>query len=111
MLRRMPGAGDLRRAVLLRNRQPLAAMQSQGRLLHTWTEVIYDGQGYRIARCKASRDSYELTDEGGEQVLVATGGCALRVELCRAVPLPLLAMVVAHVLDETDRSGVAGAMV
>ncbi len=88
------------RMVLRRNQQPVAAMQYQGRLLNTWSEIVYDGRGYRLHYAKEPRGQYTLANEAGDELLSITGGDTLQVELQRAVPLPLLVMVAARVLDE-----------
>jgi signal transduction histidine kinase len=101
-LRRVQGLSG--RMVLMRNGQPLAAMQYQGRLLDTWNEIIYDGRGYRLSRVKdgARSGARVLVDEVGEEYLFVDGGRAPQVELCRALPLPLLVMVAMRVLDEEE---------
>jgi len=88
------------RAVLARNKQPLAAMQLQGRLLDAWTEVVYDGQGYRLSSERDRPDHFSLIDQAGEQVGYAEGGAGPQLVLSRALPLPLLVMVAAAILDK-----------
>jgi signal transduction histidine kinase len=88
------------RAVLTRNGQPLAAMQYQGRLMNTWTEIIYDGRGYRLSYVKDRASTYVLTDESGDELLTIQDGTILQIELDRALPLPLLAMTAMRVVDE-----------
>ena len=46
-LRRIRGLSG--RMVLTRNGQSLAAMQYQGRMLNAWSEIVYDGRGYRLS--------------------------------------------------------------
>ena len=75
-------------------------MQLQGRLLDAWTEVVYDNQGYRLSSERARPGHFTLADQAGEQVLDAEGGAELRVVLCRALPLPLLVMAAAAILDK-----------
>jgi hypothetical protein len=87
--------------VLMRNGQPLAAMQYQGRLLNTWTEIVYDGRGYRLSYVKDAPENRVLVDEAGDECLSAEGGDPPRFTLSRALPLPLLVMVAMRVLDET----------
>jgi signal transduction histidine kinase len=89
------------RMVLTRNKQPLAAMQHQGRLLHTWSELVYDGRGYRLAYVKGHPNNYVLADEAGDELLTVEGRDALQIELKRALPLPLLVMVAMRIADET----------
>ncbi len=89
------------RMVLMRNGQPLAAMQYRGRLLDTWNEIIYDGRGYRLAYVKDKPNARILEDESGDECLSIEGGKVAQVELRRALPLPLLVMVTMRILDET----------
>ncbi len=86
------------RMVLTRNRQPLAAMQYQGPQMHTWTEIVYNQRGYRLAYVKDGQCAYILTDEAGAMLLCAES--ATQITLHRALPLCLLVMVVARILDE-----------
>jgi hypothetical protein len=85
----------------MRNGQPLAAMQAQGRLLSTWTEIVYGEQGYRLAQDKDHPDTYRLTDQSGEELVSIKGGPIFCVELSRAIPLPLLVMAILQVGTET----------
>jgi hypothetical protein len=87
--------------VLMRNGQPLAAMQYRGRLLDTWNEIIYDRRGYRLSYVKGKPDARVLEDESGDEYLSIEGGRVTQVKLRRALPLPLLVMVTMRVLDET----------
>jgi signal transduction histidine kinase len=105
-LRRVRGLSG--RMVLLRNGQPLAAIQHQGRLLNTWSEIIYDGRGYRLSYVKGQPGRSVLVDEAGGELLLVQGGDSPQIELQRALPLPLLVMVVARVADEmtTNTAGV-----
>jgi len=86
--------------VLARNGQPLAAMQYQGRLLNTWSELVYDGRGYRLSSVRGQPGRYVLVDETGDQVLLIQGGTSPQIELRRALPLPLLVMAAMRVVDE-----------
>ncbi len=93
--------GGLRgKMVLQRNDQPMAAMQYQGRLVHTWTEIVYDGRGYRLSSDESTPTRYFLVDQMGDVVLTADVGGALRVTLNRALPLPLLIMVLGRIVNE-----------
>jgi signal transduction histidine kinase len=100
-LRHVRGPKGTLREVLLRNGQPLAAAQRQGRLLNTWSEFIYDGRGYSLSCSLDSAGSCVLADRAGEEVLSIEGGAEPRIELRRALPLPLLAMVAVRIVDET----------
>ena len=86
--------------VLTRNGQPLAAMQYQGRLLNTWSELVYNGRGYRLSSVRGQPGRYVLVDETGDQVLLIQGGTSPQIELRRALPLPLLVMAAMRVVDE-----------
>jgi hypothetical protein len=88
------------RMVLTRNRQPLAAIQYQGRQMHAWTEIIYNGRGYRLTYLKSRACAYRLEDEAGAALLCVEPDDVLAITLQRALPLPLLVMVVARILDE-----------
>jgi NarL family two-component system sensor histidine kinase LiaS len=97
-LRRVRGVSG--RMVLTRNGQPMAAMQPQGRMLHTWNEIVYDGRGYRLSYVKDAPGGYALADEENNTLLTAEGSDPDRFELCRALPLPLLVMVAMRIADE-----------
>jgi signal transduction histidine kinase len=105
----LPIRGPNSRMALTRNGQPLAAMQSQGRLLNAWTEIIYDGRGYRLSQVRGRPDSYVLVDRADEELLSVEGGAVIK--LCRVLPLPLLAMVAMRVLDQVSATtGVVNAV-
>ena len=97
-LRRIRGLSG--RMVLTRNGQPLAAMQYQGRLLNTWSEIVYDGRGYRLSTVKDQTGNYVLVDKAGNEALFVEGAASPQVELRRALPLPLLVMVAMRIVDE-----------
>jgi signal transduction histidine kinase len=107
------------RAVLTRNRQPVAALQSQGRLLNRWTEFVYDGRGYRLLPTKGQAGQrqlgqraqdhtastrYILQDRDRETLLTVEQGAYLRAELCRSLPLPLLIAVLMQTIDQEPLS-------
>jgi len=87
--------------VLTRNGQSLAAMQYRGRLVNTWSEIIYDGRGYRLSYDKDLPDNRVLVDQAGDAVLSIEGGACPRLVLRRALPVPLLIMATMRFLDET----------
>jgi two-component system, NarL family, sensor histidine kinase LiaS len=97
-LRRIRGLSS--RMVLTREGQPLAAIQHQGRLLNTWSEIVYGGRGYRLYYAKGQPGHSVLVDEAGGELLLAQVGDPLQIELRRALPLPLLVMVAVRVADE-----------
>jgi len=97
-LRRVRGLSG--RMALLRNGQPLAAIQHQGRLLNMWSEIVYDGRGYRLSHVKGQPGRSILVDEAGGELLVVQGGDSPQIELHRPLPLPLLLMVTARIVDE-----------
>lgn len=94
-LRHVRGLGG--RLVLIRKGQALAAMQYRGRQVHKWSEIIYDDHGYRLAYADGDVRTFVLTDESGATILQLTGAQITRY---RELPLSLLVMVVARVLDE-----------
>jgi signal transduction histidine kinase len=99
-LRRIRGLSG--RMVLTRNGQPLAAMQYQGRLLNTWSEIVYDGRGYRLSYVKGQPGCCVLADEIGDELLFVEDGDLAQIELRRPLPLPLLVMVTMRVVDESQ---------
>jgi len=97
-LRRIRGLSG--RMALMRNGQPLAAMQYQGRLLNAWSEIVYDGRGYRLSYVKGQPGRCVLADEAGDELLTAVSGKPAQIELRRPLPLPLLVMVAMRIVDE-----------
>jgi hypothetical protein len=97
-LRRIRGVSG--RMVLMRNGQSLAAMQPQGRMLHTWNELIYDGRGYRLSYVKGKPGGYVLVDEANDTLLSAKGSDPDQFNLTRPLPLPLLIIVTMRISDE-----------
>lgn len=97
-LRRIRGLSG--RMVLTRNGQPLAAMQYQGRLLNTWSEIVYDGRGYRLSYVKGQPGRCVLVDEVGDELLAVEDGASPKIELHRPLPLPLLVMLTMRIVDE-----------
>jgi hypothetical protein len=86
--------------ILTRNGQPLAAMQPQGRMLHTWSEIVYDNRGYRLSYVKDHPGGFVLVDEADDTLVTAEGSDPDRFALHRALPLPLVVMVTMRVADE-----------
>jgi len=99
-LRRIRGLSG--RMVMTRNGQPLAAMQYQGRLLNAWSEIVYDGRGYRLSYVKGQPGRCVLADEVGDELLTAVSGDSIQIELHRPLPLPLLVMVTMRIVDEVS---------
>jgi len=98
-LRRVRGVNG--RMVLTRNKQPLAAMQYQGRQMNTWSEIIYDNRGYRLAYIKGETGcSFVLYDEAGQELLCCKNDNTTQITVYRALPLPLLLMMTARIVDE-----------
>jgi NarL family two-component system sensor histidine kinase LiaS len=87
------------RQVLLRNGQPLAAVQYQGRQMDTWSEFIYAGRGYRLAR-NGTPGAYRLSDEDGQEIAQLTSQAGLTIILNRPLPLNLLLMAALRLLEE-----------
>lgn len=97
------------RAVLERRDQALAAMQYRGRQMDTWTEIIYDDHIYRLTYGERAADDFLLLDVQGTPVLstqesgertAAPRGPVSGIILHTHLPLPLVAIVVARILDE-----------
>jgi two-component sensor histidine kinase len=104
-LRQVRGPSSAYRAVLMRNRQPLAALQTQGRLLHRWTEIVYDDRGYQLAvdRDRTGRSlpgRYVLVDQSSEPLLRIDEGPPPTLRLCRTLALPLLIIVLMQTISE-----------
>jgi hypothetical protein len=99
-LRRIRGLSG--RAVLTRNGQALAAMQYQGRMLHSWTDIIYAGRGYRLVRSQGPVAEYVLTDETDDRVFLATDDEPVELKMQRAVPWPLVVMSTMRLMDEIE---------
>jgi NarL family two-component system sensor histidine kinase LiaS len=99
-LRYIRGPRGTMRMVLMRNGQPLAAMQQQGRLMSTWSEIVYDGRGYSLLCASELSGGCVLRDGAGEPVLTIREGDQPQVTLHRPVALALLTMVVVRVMDE-----------
>jgi hypothetical protein len=105
MLRQIQGMHGTMRAVLLRNNQPLAAMQHQGRLLSMWSEIVYDDHGYGLSCSSGLSGGCVLTDGASEPVLSIKGGELAQIALRRPVALPLLTMVTVRVMEERTWAG------
>lgn len=88
------------RMILTRNGLPLAAMQPQGRMLHTWSEIVYDNRGYRLSYVKEPALGFILADEAGDALITAEGSDPDRFRLHRPLPLPLVVMATMRVADE-----------
>lgn len=99
-LRRLRGPSG--QMVLMRNGQPLAAMQYQGRLLNTWSEIIYDDHGYRLACNRERPGHYVLSDETGSELAAIEIGVVSTITLQRALPLPLLVMAAMRAMQESQ---------
>lgn len=93
------------RMVLTRNKQPLAAIQYQGRQMGTWSEISYDGRGYSLVYTKKEAGdgcTFALMDDTGQAVLCFEGNELYHLTLQRAIPLPLLVMTTARVVNEVS---------
>jgi signal transduction histidine kinase len=99
-LTQIEGPRGTLRAVLARNQQPLAALQHRGRLLDMWTELLYDGMGYRFSCGAGPASGCTLTDGENNQVLSAKGMERPEITLHRAVPLPLMLMVAIRSVED-----------
>ncbi len=89
------------RSVLMRNGQPLAAQQYQGRQMHTWTEIVYRTQIYNLVYDGRNKEDYILKDSQ-EHKYVSIDKSKMTLSIHQPVPLPLLVMTVSRFLDETS---------
>lgn len=85
------------RAVLMRNEQPLAAMQYRGRQMDTWTEIVYDDRIYQLRYGQEDHRTLHLIDPADTQWLMAD---AREIRLNQACPRPLLALVASRIIEE-----------
>jgi signal transduction histidine kinase len=92
--------GPNARMVLARNLQPLAAVQTQGRLLDAWSEIVYDGRGYRLDCAREPSGRCVLVDETGEEVLAVEDSAGLQIMLYRPLALCLVVLVALRVVDQ-----------
>jgi hypothetical protein len=94
--------GLSRRMVLFRNRQPVAAMQYRGRQMHAWSEVVYDGRGYRLSQERDDPQQYVLKDQAGDLLLSIQHGDPLEATLVRLLPVHLIILVVLRIIEESQ---------
>ena len=93
--------GQRGRMLLLRKRQPLAALQYQGRQIRSWTEIHFDEHGYSLVPGREADTTLTVFDESGATLMALSwSGDTLSIALQQAVPLPLLALTAARALDE-----------
>lgn len=106
-LRRVRGLRG--RALLECKGQVLAAMHYRGRQMDTWTEIIYDDRIYRLTYGERAAGDFVLLDDQGAPVLstqpngreaVTPRGQVADVTLHTHLPLPLVAIVIARIVDE-----------
>lgn len=88
--------------VLFRNGQPIAAMQYRGRQMNTWSEVVYDGRGYRISQGRENPQAYVVKDQAGDRLLSIENGTPLKIMLERPLPVHLLILVVLRIIEENQ---------
>jgi signal transduction histidine kinase len=100
MLTYIEGPRGTLRAVLARNQQPLAALQHRGRLLDMWSELLYDGMGYRFSCGPSPASGCVLTDGENGRVLSVKGLERPEITLHRAVPLPLVLIVAIRSVED-----------
>ena len=89
------------RGILLRNGQPLAAMQYQGRQMHTWTQIVYHTEIYNLEYIQGNTDIYSLKDNGG-RVYAEINKSGMTINIKQPVQLTLLIMAVTRFLDEAS---------
>jgi signal transduction histidine kinase len=84
---------------ILRNGQPVSAVQYQGRQMNRWSEFIFAGLGYRLAPAGAPSMA-QLTDENGQEIAQFSNHTGLEITLRRPLPLILLLVAVLRLLEE-----------
>jgi signal transduction histidine kinase len=89
------------RSILFRNGQPLAAMQYQGRQMHTWSQVVYHSRSYKLTLNPSNTDVYTLENDGGN-VYAEIRKSDMTVQIHQSVPTTLIIMVVTRFLDEAS---------
>jgi signal transduction histidine kinase len=94
--------GLSRRMVLFRNGQPVAAMQYRGRQMHNWSEIVYDGRGYRISQDHDDPQRYALKDQAGDLLLIIHDGVPLEIRLERPLPVHLILLVFLRIFEENQ---------
>ena len=90
-----------RRQVLFRKGQPLAAMQYRGRQMQSWSEIVYDGRGYRISPDRDRPQVFIVKDQAGDLMLSLQAGNTLEIQLARPLPVHLIILVTLRVTEET----------
>jgi hypothetical protein len=80
-------------------------MQYRGRELDTWTDIVYDDRFYRVAYVEDGKGGFVLSDEDDEVILTIEGA---RVRVYRSLPLPLVTMVAARILEESSIRRIVG---
>jgi len=90
------------RMVLFRNGQPLSAMQYRGRQMHAWSEIVYDGRGYRISQDRDDPQRYAVKDQSGELILNIQNGIPLKIQLERPLPVHIILLVLLRIFDENQ---------
>ncbi len=94
--------GLSRRMVLFRNRQPLAAMQYRGRQMAVWSEIVYDGRGYRLSQEGEFPQQYVVKDQAGDLLVSIRSGSQLEVSLARPLPVQFVILVVLRIIEENQ---------
>ena len=89
------------RSILLRNGQPLAALQYQGRQMHTWTQIVYLTQNYSLVVSRTDTDIYTLKDDEG-RVYAEINKNDMMINIQHPLPTTLLIMAVTRFLDEAS---------
>lgn len=98
-------SGGPGRAILERNDQPMAALQHRGHETGSHTDIIYDDRTYTLTTSAEDQESFVLTDAASGETLVTFEGAHVQVD--HRLPLPLIVMVAARVIDETPTRSAA----
>jgi hypothetical protein len=84
---------------LTRNHLTLAALQEKTRPLNSWSEMLYDGHGYCLSRLPGQPPRCTLISEDGVELLAAELDPLPGITLHRSLPLNLLIMVAAQLVE------------
>jgi hypothetical protein len=77
-------------------------MQYRGRQMNTWSEVVYDGRGYRISQSQGNPQAYVVKDQVGDLLLSIENGNPMKINLERPIPVHLIILVALRIIEESQ---------
>jgi hypothetical protein len=80
-------------------------MQYRGRQMHTWSEIVYDGRGYRISLEREDAQHYLVKDQSGEIMLTLLHNSSFEINLTRPLPVQFIILVVLRIMEENQVIG------